>query len=304
MATQLKRKPYIKNRRAYRRAMMYINIFFVCFIAVFIVVGFFFTFTGKRSEHDKGVVNYYAGEYEDAIYHFRKSVEREQWFSDKLDIDSYMYCADCYMQLGDFLSAKQMYLIIDDQFSKKKYDEVELQKCIRMTDALIAFSDGDYSVVNELNKAIANGHPEINLYAAVCYEKAGDYASMYSCYKAYEKEFGKNAYLCNRYATYYMSQRDYKWALEYINEGISYNEEAYMDELLRARIDCLSKLGNYDEAYSYSVEYVETHPDDEESKELMKFLATRVVVDETTVYDLYYGVPGSNNENKGNVSEE
>lgn len=299
-------KPYFKNTRRYRLIMMYINMFFVLFIAAFLVVGFMFTFTGKRKYHDEGVSAYRAGQYEIAIKNFKESLAKDQWFSEKLDVDTMMYTADCYMQLGDFSSALTIYEGIKSSYSKKNYDERQLDKCISMVNALISFENGDYSyaVTKGIANAVENDHPELNLYLAICYEQNGDMDSMYSAYKAYEAAFGKNAYLCNRYAAYYIDKREYNWALDYVNDGLSYDDPEYNDGLLRLRIRCLSCLGDYAKAYDYAKEYVTMHPNDKEAKENLLFLATRVTTDDTTVYELYYGVPGADNENKGNLDKK
>ena len=114
-------RPYRKNTHRYRLIMMYINMFFVLFIAAFIVVGIMFTFTGKRKYHDEGVSYYRSGEYELAINSFKKSLGKDQWFSEKLDVDTMMYTADCYMQLGDFDSALTIYEGIKTNYAKKNY---------------------------------------------------------------------------------------------------------------------------------------------------------------------------------------
>lgn len=235
-------KPYKKNTRRYRMIMMYINMFFVLFITAFIVVGLIFTFTAKRKYHDAGVSSYRAGKYEAAIDNFKRSLAKDQWFSEKLDVDTMMYTADCYMQLGDFESALTIYEGIKANYSKKNYDDRQLDKCISMVNALISFEKGDYSyaVTKAISNAVDNEHPELNLYLAICYEQNGDLDSMYNAYKAYEGAFGKNAYLCNRYAVYYIEKREYNWALDYVNDGLSFDDKEYMDGLLRLRIRCLS----------------------------------------------------------------
>ena len=299
-------RPYRKNTRRYRLIMMYINMFFVLFIAAFIVVGIMFTFTGKRKYHDEGVSYYRSGEYELAINSFKKSLGKDQWFSEKLDVDTMMYTADCYMQLGDFDSALTIYEGIKTNYAKKNYDDRQLDKCISMVNALISFGNGDYSyaVTKAIANAVENDHPELNLYLAACYEQNGDLDSMYNAYNAYEAAFGKNAYLCNRYATYYVEKREYNRALDYVNDGLSFDDPEFNDGLLRLRIRCLSCLGEYDKAYEYAKEYVKSHPNDTEAKENLMFLATRVTTDDTTVYELYYGVPGADNENKGNLEKQ
>ena len=277
-----------RKSKAYRKACMIVNICFTVLIAFVIIWGLAHTFTKKNKYRDEGIAHYKAGEYEEAITYFKKALDKNQWFSEKVDVDIEFYLADSYLKIEDFSSAKKVYVRIMNSYSDKYYNEAEINYVISIMDYLILFSEGDYvAPLDGLKAAVNNGYTELSLYVAMCYENLGDTANMKKYYDIYNSSIGLNSYLALKYSQYYIDNEDYAQALGYTMQGISLEDKEYLKELQYLEIVCNSKLTNYAVAYDLSETYVSNYPDDESGKAINEYLYTRLNVNETPLSDKF-----------------
>lgn len=288
MSTNNSAKRRKRKSKAYRKACMIINICFTVLIFFLIILGFTHTFTKKNKYRKEGISCYNEGQYETAIDYFTKSLEKHQWFSEKMDVDTEFYLADSYLKLEDFPSAKKVYMRIMRSYPDKYYDEEEINYVISIMDYLILFKEGDYiAPLDGLKDAVNNGYTELSLYVAMCYENLSDYPNMKKYYDIYSSSMGLNSYLALKYAQYYIEAEDYTSALSYTMQGLALNDNKYLQELQYLEIVCNAKLTNFSLAYDLSDTYINNYPDDPEGKAINEYLYTRLNINETPLSDKF-----------------
>ncbi len=292
-------KSYRKKKNArYRRIKFYYNLIFTLIVIFVVIYGAFHIFTKKKSYRNDGLDYYNKGEYEAAIESFNKALNCNQWFSDAVDIDILMYKADAYVMLSDFASAERTYASIKTKYPKKYYDSEKIDFMVELTNALDRYKFGDYvSTVACFNRAVEAGYTEMSMYAACCYEQAGDYEKMKSNLDIYTGSFGYNADICYKYAAYYIDVEDYEDALSSIEQGLSFGESTYTQEFMYAQIICHIRLCNFDKASELANVYAQTYPDDTKGQDIMAWLDTRTNPDTEVVNDIF-------NQNSLNVSSD
>lgn len=290
MSTNNSVKKRKRKSKAYRKACMIINICFTVLIFFLIIWGLTHTFTKKNKYRKEGIACYNEGQYETAIDYFTKSLEKHQWFSDEMDVDTEFYLADSYLKLEDFPSAKKVYMRIMRSYPDKYYDKDEINYVISIMDYLILFKEGDYiAPLDGLKDAVNNGYTELSLYVAMCYENLSDYSNMKKYYDIYSSSKGLNSYLALKYAQYYIEAEDYTSALSYTMQGIALNDDEYLQELQYLEIVCNAKLTNFSLAYDLSGVYINNYPDDPEGMAINEYLYTRLNINETPLSDKFKG---------------
>ncbi|MBO5424745.1 MAG: tetratricopeptide repeat protein [Lachnospiraceae bacterium] len=278
----------IRRTKAYRKAMIVINICFIIIIGLVAFYGCLFTFTKKREYRDKGVEYYNQQNYEEAIKCFEKALDYDQWFSDKLNVDIELHRAESYLKLDDFYSANQVYRDIYNKYSNTYYNALDIDYMIKLTDALILFSEGDYvSSVDTINKAVSDGYSELAIYSAICYEHLCDYENMRVYYDVYIEKIGLNSYVAYKYAQYYILNNDYNNALSYVEQGIALTDTSYLKDLMYLKIVCYMEQGSYDTAFSLAESFVASYPNDTKGEDIYELLYTRVYPNTTPINDKF-----------------
>ena len=158
-----------------------------------------------------------------------------------------------------------------------------------LSHALGNYQRGDYvSTVATFTKAVENGHKDISIYAAICYENQKSYDKMKEYLDIYANYHGIDAYVNYKYASYYYDTKDYNQALTYLAQGESAGDSDYLQEILYAEIMCYKELQNYTEAFSRATSYIAKYPEDQKGQDLYAYLDTRVNVNEVPVNDRYH----------------
>lgn len=297
MSKRESRKRRTRRSKAYRKAMMIMNLIFIAVMVLFVVIGLFHLFTDKKKYRDAGVELYRQGKYQEAVESFDKALECNQWFSDAVNVDIELYKADCYMRADNFTAAHDVYMGILKKYSKRHYDEDGIEFLVSLTTTLDKYSNGDYvSTVANFVEACERGYTEMSVYAAICYENQRNYEKMKEYYDIYTKEFGMNTYMYYKYASYYILNQDYNQALSYIEQGFSAGDQAYIKQLKYTQIMCYQELADYERAFSLAQEYVALYPDDQMGAELYAYLDTRVNVSTEPVNDIYGIGTGSDSD--------
>ena len=273
-----------RKRRIRRFHLICLGVMLLAFIIVCVNI-----FSHKKSIRKEAVSLYEAGNYQEALDKFKEAYAEKQWFSDSINVDILLYEADCMMQLQLFSDAELTYLDIQKKYPTSKYDKEQLSYLSDLSHALGNYQRGDYvSTVATFTKAVENGHKDISIYAAICYENQKSYDKMKEYLDIYANYHGIDAYVNYKYASYYYDTKDYNQALTYLAQGESAGDSDYLQEILYAEIMCYKELQNYTEAFSRATSYIAKYPEDQKGQDLYAYLDTRVNVNEVPVNDRYH----------------
>ena len=262
---EMARRRRERKRRIRRFHLICLGVMLLAFIIVCVNI-----FSHKKSIRKEAVSLYEAGNYQEALDKFKEAYAEKQWFSDSINVDILLYEADCMMQLQLFSDAELTYLDIQKKYPASKYDKEQL------------------SYLSDLTKAVENGHKDISIYAAICYENQKSYDKMKEYLDIYANYHGIDAYVNYKYASYYYDTKDYNQALTYLAQGESAGDSDYLQEILYAEIMCYKELQNYTEAFSRATSYIAKYPEDQKGQDLYAYLDTRVNVNEVPVNDRYH----------------
>ena len=281
---EMARRRRERKRRIRRFHLICLGVMLLAFIIVCVNI-----FSHKKSIRKEAVSLYEAGNYQEALDKFKEAYAEKQWFSDSINVDILIYEADCMMQLQLFSDAELTYLDIQKKYPTSKYDKEQLSYLSDLSHALGNFQRGDYvSTVATFTKAVENGHKDISIYAAICYENQKSYDKMKEYLDIYANYHGIDAYVNYKYASYYYDTKDYNQALTYLAQGESAGDSDYLQEILYAEIMCYKELQNYTEAFSRATSYIAKYPEDQKGQDLYAYLDTRVNVNEVPVNDRYH----------------
>ena len=281
---EMARRRRERKRRIRRFHLICLGVMLLAFIIVCVNI-----FSHKKSIRKEAVSLYEAGNYQEALDKFKEAYAEKQWFSDSINVDILLYEADCMMQLQLFSDAELTYLDIQKKYPTSKYDKEQLSYLSDLSHALGNYQRGDYvSTVATFTKAVENGHKDISIYAAICYENHKRYDKMKEYLDIYANYHGIDAYVNYKYASYYYDTKDYNQALTYLAQGESAGDSDYLQEILYAEIMCYKELQNYTEAFSRATSYIAKYPEDQKGQDLYAYLDTRVNVNEVPVNDRYH----------------
>lgn len=281
---EMARRRRERKRRIRRFHLICLGVMLLAFIIVCVNI-----FSHKKSIRKEAVSLYEAGNYQEALDKFKEAYAEKQWFSDSINVDILLYEADCMMQLQLFSDAELTYLDIQKKYPTSKYDKEQLSYLSDLSHALGNYQRGDYvSTVATFTKAVENGHKDISIYAAICYENQKSYDKMKEYLDIYANYHGIDAYMNYKYASYYYDTKDYNQALTYLAQGESAGDSDYLQEILYAEIMCYKELQNYTEAFSRATSYIAKYPEDQKGQDLYAYLDTRVNVNEVPVNDRYH----------------
>lgn len=281
---EMARRRRERKRRIRRFHLICLGVMLLAFIIVCVNI-----FSHKKSIRKEAVSLYEAGNYQEALDKFKEAYAEKQWFSDSINVDILLYEADCMMQLQLFSDAELTYLDIQKKYPASKYGKEQLSYLSDLSHALGNYQRGDYvSTVATFTKAVENGHKDISIYAAICYENQKSYDKMKEYLDIYANYHGIDAYVNYKYASYYYDTKDYNQALTYLAQGESAGDSDYLQEILYAEIMCYKELQNYTEAFSRATSYIAKYPEDQKGQDLYAYLDTRVNVNEVPVNDRYH----------------
>ena len=171
---EMARRRRERKRRIRRFHLICLGVMLLAFIIVCVNI-----FSHKKSIRKEAVSLYEAGNYQEALDKFKEAYAEKQWFSDSINVDILLYEADCMMQLQLFSDAELTYLDIQKKYPTSKYDKEQLSYLSDLSHALGNYQRGDYvSTVATFTKAVENGHKDISIYAAICYENQKSYDKM------------------------------------------------------------------------------------------------------------------------------
>lgn len=281
---ELARRRREQKRRIRRFHQIALGIMLVVFVFVCFQI-----FSDKKKLRNEALRLYEAGSYEEALDKFQEAYEEKQWFADSINVDILMYEADCMLQLQLFTDAEAIYQTIQTEYSHAHYDKEQLQYMRTLSHALTNFHQGDYvSTVAAFTDAVTDGHMDISIYAAICYENQKNYDKMKEYLDVYAQYNGMDAYVYYKYASYYYEIKNYSEALRYLDLGIALQDTGYLQEILYAQIMCYKDMLNFTKAYELAASYIQRYPDDKKGQDLYAYLDTRVNLNETPIHDKFH----------------
>ena len=276
-----------RRRKRNIRVFFCITIFsIIAIITTIIIVAH--SISDKKEHRDKAIEAFNKGNYDEALTEIDKSLSYEQLFSAKMDFDTNLYKAACYMRTGEYASASAQYKKMIDEYSSSSatIDKEEIVGMQLLADALDQSSRGDINTgtVDELKKEYDAGNKSLSIYLGTCYQQMGEYEEMIKYYDIYTEEYGLNTYIAYQLSAYYLDTGDVETATSIVNKGLNAEDDLYMDKLLYNDIIITERNHDYVGALNKARTLTEDYPNDETYKKEYDFLYSRVNIDTNPVH--------------------
>ena len=291
---RLQRELRAKRARAREaRRRRNIRVFFLCTIFSIVViissiVVIAHSISDKKEHRDKGIKAFNESSYEEALKEFNISINTEQWFSSKMDYDTKLYIAACYMRQGEYAEASKQYKKLTDEYSSSKtsLDRDTIMGMMFLADALEQANTGDISdaTISQLKKEYEAGNVSMSIFLGTSYQQMGNYEEMVNYYTIYADKFGINTYIAYQLSAYYLDIGDTETATDYVNKGMNAEDDLYLDMLQFNDIIITEKNHDYVGALNKARALTEAYPDNETYKREYDFLDSRVNIDTTPVH--------------------
>lgn len=126
-------------------------------------------------------------------------------------------------------------------------------------------------------KADDKGAEDAKIYLANLYLEQGNEAKCDEILESVKKDESPSAMACNAIATMELKRNNPNEALIYVNKGLEKLIPRNKRDLLKNRIAATEKLGQFNEAYQYAVEYLEDYPQDVDVVRELQFLSSRIM---------------------------
>lgn len=153
---------------------------------------------------------------------------------------------------------------------------------------------------DQLITAKDKGLSDAAVYLAQVYQATGAVQSAESILTEYMAEGNASSEAMNIMAVISIKNDDYESALNYINQGLALEEVTNRQSLMRNKIICLEKIGDFKEAYNTAVSYCDLYPKDEDASRELTFLSTRNV---SVVEEFYHMQPADNQTETDDAAE-
>ena len=222
--------------------------------------------------------------HDDAINYLTKSLEEQQWFSDKMDVDTSLYLGAAYIRSGKYNEAVEAYDNLRENYSG--YDSKQIEGFISLAYALQGVKDKNVNEQNldSLKKELEDGNKSVSIYLGACYELSGDYEEMLKYYNIYTEEYGMNTYIAFQLSSYYLDKNELENAEQYINQGMSCDDDLFIDRVRFNNVILSEKNIDYQGALDKMQSLLNDYPDNETFKKEYDILYSRVNIDTNPVH--------------------
>ncbi|MCR5272695.1 MAG: tetratricopeptide repeat protein [Lachnospiraceae bacterium] len=140
---------------------------------------------------------------------------------------------------------------------------------------------GDYEkAIESLESAIEKENTKAYLYLYKVYEETGDTENANSALAKYVEEYPESSVALNVLGCDAVENGDYDSAVSYFLKGLESKDLTNEGELMRNLIAAYEYTGDYDLAWSYTKEYLEKYPSDEDMAREANFIKSRASVTE------------------------
>lgn len=277
-----------KNRKLHRKRSIKLAVFCTLF-SIIVIIGTAFMVVHLRSDkealREAGIAAFEEGSYNEAINDFEESLNQKQWFTQRMDEDTTLYLAACYMRTDDYQNALSKYTALKAMKSKV-VSSTELEFYIDLANALINAKDCDASEkdINTLKAEYDRGNVSVSLFLGGCYQRLGKYDEMVEYYNKYVETYGYNTYVAYQLSSYYLSIDELENAISVINKGLESADDLYLDKLYYNSVIICEKQLDYESAFTKISNLVEKYPNDEIFKREYDFLDSRVNINPVPVH--------------------
>jgi tetratricopeptide (TPR) repeat protein len=150
--------------------------------------------------------------------------------------------------------------------------------------AVLHFLQGKYdAALSELEESYTAGFSEADYYIGEIYRIRKDYAKAVYYYENYIKSGKINPPgVYNQIAACLIRTGSYEDALEYLEQGIAYNNAGMSRVFLRNEIIAYENLGRFEDAGKKMEEYLIRYPEDAEAQKEAEFITARVNTQDST----------------------
>lgn len=242
----------------------------------------------KKEHRELGIDAFNRGNYEEALKEFSISINTEQWFASKMDYDSELYVAACYMREGDYEAASQKYKQLTDDYKSSitDLDRDTIMGMMFLAEALDQANKGEISdsTISQLKKEYDAGNVSMSIFLGTCYQQMGKYDEMVEYYNIYIDKYGINSYIAYQLSAYYLDIDDVDTATDLVNKGLNADDDLYRDMLLFNDIIITEKSHDYVGALNKARTLCDDYPGNETYQKEYDFLYSRVNIDTIPVH--------------------
>ncbi|SEF44043.1 Tetratricopeptide repeat-containing protein [Eubacterium ruminantium] len=265
------------NSKKSRQKQLMVIYIVTTLLIVLITLLFVNALTSDKEElRDKGIKAYKAGNYTEAVKLFKESLSEKQLFSEKMDLDTRMYLGTAEFKNGNYTEAKATFEKLKD-INDGTVDNERIDNMIQFSKAMAGFGEDDpEKLIPSLEKAVENGSRSANIYLAACYYATGDTENMLKAYKAYTDAYGMTNYVAYQLSSYYIREKDYDKANEYITGAPYGSDDLFLPELQYNEILIDENNLDYQTAFDKITALHEKYPDNQEFTKEYDFLYTRI----------------------------
>ncbi|MEE1312420.1 MAG: tetratricopeptide repeat protein [Lachnospiraceae bacterium] len=163
------------------------------------------------------------------------------------------------------------------QKAEKKHTIFTSKKNIQYYEGESLIYLGRYEDAAKIYGKIVKKHKEAKAYAlqGFSYQQNGEKKKALACYKNAVKADEKNGIGYYYLYGYYVEEKEYKKALETIEQALQVPVEEEKQKLEFAQIVVYEKMLKFDKALEVAKKYVKAYPEDEAGKQEKEFLETR-----------------------------
>lgn len=242
---------------------------------------------------------YRTGSYEEAAQSYTAIISK-----DKKTAFAYGNRARCYQRLGEYekssadydsaiaLEPKNYeyyfgkYYLLSENKDNAAAEVLEVAESIQAETsedqynlAKLHYFKGDYeTALSELSDGYANGFLEAYYYIGEIYRLQKDYTKAIYYYQKYiDSNQVTSPNVFNQIAICMLKTGQDKDALEYLKQGLTYNNIATMQVLKKNEIIACEKLGNYGDAKKKLEDYLKFYPEDSIALREAVFIDSRVI---------------------------
>jgi tetratricopeptide (TPR) repeat protein len=147
--------------------------------------------------------------------------------------------------------------------------------------AVLHFLQGEYdTTLIEFQDSYSKGFQDAGFYMGEIYRIRKDYEKAVYNYEDYIKKAGVvSPEVYNQIGACLIKTGNYEAALEYLDKGITYNNDSTDQAFLKNEIVAYENLGRYEDANQKLVTYLEAFPDDTDAAREAEFLNTRLITE-------------------------
>ena len=271
-------------RKERKKKLALIYVFGTLIILITIAVFVALLRSDKEKLRDEGIEEYKAGRYDKAIELFKESLDENQLFSKKMDLDTRMYLGTAQMKTGRYMDAEKTFIRLHKD-NDGTLDDARIDMFLGLAQVMQGYGDmSPDTVIPKYEEAVKYGNYTALLYLASSYYEKERYEDMVQAYEDYITHVGLNSYVAYQLSSYYLSTGDYEKALAYVNDGLESGDDLYEGDLRYNLAVIYEKDHDYDNAYQIIKELYKSFPDNEEYRAEYDYLYTRVNIDPNPVH--------------------